>query len=1304
MNRRHRPSLARLYPITFTTFILVLSPILSAQPAFSRDAGLLADRPEANRLLIKVRQQGSLPEIARIHRSRGHREVKRYSRFDRLHLVELGPNSSARAEAAVYAANPFIEYAEPDIQVRIRSGRLEPNDPLFPQQWAQDNSGQAGGTPGSDVDGPEAWAIRTGAPNVVIAIVDTGLRLTHEDLALNLWTNPAEASGLDGLDDDQNGYIDDVHGINAVTGSGDPTDDNGHGTHVAGIAAAVGGNGLGVAGVVWQGKLMALKAFDANGFASVSDILTCLEYASNHGASIINASWGFGHYSQSLLDALTSLRDDGIVMVAAAGNTAADEDIDFTYPSAYDVDNLVSVTATRSDDSLAVFGSYGMQSIDLAAPGEAILSTGHGHDAEYVLKSGSSMAAPHVSGAIALLMEALPDETYLPVIYRLLAGTDRLSSLKNKVLTGGRLNLGNLMVAVERGIPINDDFANRTEIFGDRVTAFGGNTGATSEEGEPNSGGAGGGRSVWWEWTAPRTGTVEVTTSGSTRLVWGDLDTVLAVYSGSDLKTLIEEAFNDNGQTSFDGNDTSRVLVNVVAGAKYQILVDSRKRKKNRAPLTGEIRLNLAYSPANDHFSSAFPLGGDRIHAVGSNAGASVEKNEPGHAGTTSGRSVWWSWTAPMDGTVTWTTARSNFDTVLAVYTGNRLGKRLSAVVSNDDEPQGSLGGTTSEVSFAASAGTTYHVAVDGVAGRFGRIVLAGGYRAVIDDLGVLPGAVSGFAYGINDLGHVTGESDSRAVLWRDGSIRDLQTLGNGSTARAFHLNNAGVVVGESRYSPVIGTSSLAFAWDPITETMSALAEETIGSYAIAINESGTVAGSRWMFPNGTVVWPRAVRWTANDGFTDLGTLGGFSSWGSGINERGEIVGRADLSGAFPFHAFVHRPDPGGEGVMVDLGTLGGRVSGANAINDAGDVVGASERTGGNLNVDGHAFLWRDGLMHDLGALEGDNSTAFAVNNAGFVVGESPVQVRPFLWHRGVMIDLNRLIDPQSGWELESARGLNDYGEIVGWGIHPEGHRRPWRLRPPTPIRLISPQVTASGSFEFEAVGPDGLTCEVDASGDLRTWSQIGSFSLNSGYALVEDPVADQFSIRFYRVRSGSMRSVNAVGFQKSVLPGGLSYISNPFLAVDNRVSALLPDAPVGTTLFKWDPALAEFRSNTFVNGWSDPWMTLTAGEGTEIQLPSPFLLIMSGEVGQDFLANRLPATQGMVSSLVPIGGALDSDLGFPVANGDRFCLLEGGACTPYEYVNGGWVPDVPSVAVGESFWVLASSAPKWVRYGSVWP
>jgi subtilisin family serine protease len=318
----------------------------------------------------------------------------------------------------------------------IYTASLVPNDSRYSEQIADAL------TP---IRAPSAWDVRTDASNVVVGVVDSGVDYTHPDLAANMWVNSGEIAG-NGIDDDGNGYIDDIHGVNAVSDNGDPDDDNFHGTHCAGTIGAVGNNGIGVTGIAWQTKIMALKFLDGTGSGSLANALQVLDYAldmKSRGVNLrlLNNSWGGGGYSSLLQDRINALKAAGVVFVAAAGNSGTDNDIEPFYPANFS--GVVSVAATRKDDELANFSCYGPTTVDIGAPGVNILSTMPG--GEYALLGGTSMATPHVVGALALLLGQVPSLTVDEAIARLLATADPVQSLEGVTQSGRRLNVDNLL-------------------------------------------------------------------------------------------------------------------------------------------------------------------------------------------------------------------------------------------------------------------------------------------------------------------------------------------------------------------------------------------------------------------------------------------------------------------------------------------------------------------------------------------------------------------------------------------------------------------------------------------------------------------------------------------------------------------------------------------------------------------------------------------------------------------------------------------------------------------------------------------
>src|SRR6266542_3346158 len=357
-----------------------------------------------------------------------------------LQVVQLPAGQSAQEAIADLLQSGLVEYAEPDFQV---SALAVPNDFRYNDGslWGLHNTGQFGGLPGADIHAQDGWDIQNSAANIIVAVIDTGVRYTHEDLANNMWNNPGEIAG-NGLDDDGDGYVDDVHGINAIANTGDPNDDHGHGTHVSGTVGAVGNNNVGVVGVAWRVQIMACKFLDSSGNGFISDAIKSMDYARSKGAKVVNASWGSISFTSSALhDAIDSLRQAGIIFAAAAGNSAANNDVRPLYPASYELDNIISVAATMRTDDLAFFSDYGATTVDLGAPGAAIFSCWNGSDNDYRYNDGTSMAAPHVAGTCALMMAHYPNDNYQQIISRILSNIDPLPALAGKCVSGGRLNL-----------------------------------------------------------------------------------------------------------------------------------------------------------------------------------------------------------------------------------------------------------------------------------------------------------------------------------------------------------------------------------------------------------------------------------------------------------------------------------------------------------------------------------------------------------------------------------------------------------------------------------------------------------------------------------------------------------------------------------------------------------------------------------------------------------------------------------------------------------------------------------------------
>jgi subtilisin family serine protease len=274
-------------------------------------------------------------------------------------------------------------------------------------------------------------------------VLDSGVDYTHPDLVSNIWTRPEIIKAYQDDDLTPDGPVDDLHGFNLVEDNGDPMDDNGHGTHCAGIIGAEGGNGIGVAGVNWNVKIMPLRFMDGDGTGTTKDAIEAINYVIDRkragvNVRVISASWGSTARSRALEDVIRKAYDEGILFVAAAGNAASDNDQTPHYPSSYNLGNVVSVAATNRNDQLTSFSNYGAKSVHVAAPGEEILSTWLEHGFEE--KKGTSMATPFVSGVAALILSENPKMSVDDLRAKLLKSVDVLPSLKGKVSSGGRIN------------------------------------------------------------------------------------------------------------------------------------------------------------------------------------------------------------------------------------------------------------------------------------------------------------------------------------------------------------------------------------------------------------------------------------------------------------------------------------------------------------------------------------------------------------------------------------------------------------------------------------------------------------------------------------------------------------------------------------------------------------------------------------------------------------------------------------------------------------------------------------------------
>ena len=405
-------------------------------------------------LLVRFKPGVSVDEIKRIAARNNDLMDDEYEAVNGLVSIDDLDDADVEQTVRQYSAmNDLVEYAQPNYEIRLDPQDLPasghdlllrevsdgPNDPQFGQQWALNNLGQDGGKERADIDALLAWTKTQGSEKIIVAVLDTGVDYTHKDLVSNMWTRP---DSVPQYADDELGSFDDVHGFDADTNASDPMDENGHGTHCAGIIGAEGDNGEGIAGINWHVRIMPLKFLGRSGSGTTKNAIEAINYAIDRkkkgvNVRVINASWGSTQYSRALEDAIRAAGEQGILFVAAAGNSSTDNDKRAHYPSNYKLPNVLSVAAMDRTDSLTSFSNFGAKTVHVAAPGRDILSTWLG--SAYREASGTSMAAPQVAGVAALILANEPTMTVEKLRDRILRSVDKVDSLDGKVSTGGRL-------------------------------------------------------------------------------------------------------------------------------------------------------------------------------------------------------------------------------------------------------------------------------------------------------------------------------------------------------------------------------------------------------------------------------------------------------------------------------------------------------------------------------------------------------------------------------------------------------------------------------------------------------------------------------------------------------------------------------------------------------------------------------------------------------------------------------------------------------------------------------------------------
>jgi len=414
-------------------------------------------RPENEAEILVKFKTGVLHETIRDLAAQSNDRIEdEIESVEGLYAIDDLDNADVDTVVAEYSAmTDLVDYAEPNYEIRLDPQENEPfskelvyrenpvgapNDPQFADQWALNNAGADGGKERADIDALQAWLLTKGTKKVVVAVLDSGVDYTHKDLISNMWIRP---ESLPQYTDDELGTFDDRNGYDADANIADPMDDNGHGTHCAGVIGAEGNNGIGIAGINWEVQIMPLKFLGRGGFGSTKNAIEAINYAIDRkkkgvNVRVISASWGSTSRSKALGDAIKAAGDAGILFVAAAGNATTDNDKRPHYPSNYDLPNVISVAALDRADNLASFSNFGVKTVHIAAPGKDIVSTWLNDD--FRGASGTSMATPHVAGVAALILAKSPNLSVEKLRERLLNSVDKIDSLNGKVSTGGRLN------------------------------------------------------------------------------------------------------------------------------------------------------------------------------------------------------------------------------------------------------------------------------------------------------------------------------------------------------------------------------------------------------------------------------------------------------------------------------------------------------------------------------------------------------------------------------------------------------------------------------------------------------------------------------------------------------------------------------------------------------------------------------------------------------------------------------------------------------------------------------------------------
>jgi len=1012
--------------------------------------------------------------------------ITRHLGWDGLYALETPEPVGYEQLLPMVQELPGFQYLAPDVIISI-DGTI-PDDPFFGSLWALNNTGQTGGTPDADIDAPEAWDIHTGSGDVVVGVIDTGVDYTHPDLAANMWTNPGEIPD-DGIDNDGNGYIDDVYGWDFFNWDNDPMDDHFHGTHCAGTIAAAGNNAEGITGVSWSTKIMALKVMGSEGWGWGSSFLSAQFYATmmreEHGVNVVltSNSWGGSSYSIPMRNVIAASADAGMLFVAAAGNSRSDNDVTPMYPASYDLDNIISVAATDHNDNLAGFSSYGAATVDLGAPGVRITSTvptemttamaARGMATHYADLQGTSMATPHVAGVAALLWDYQPDAAYQEIRDAILLGTDPVPSLAGKTVTGGRLNAKNALDLTEAGLPnvlldsrmIDDDsdggtvgngdgFINIGETFG--LSAVLRNIGMQAADNvtavlslaqanlfvnivqdtvdydliEAKSESAGTGQFlVMVSPVAPTPRTMKF---------------LLTVHNGGfeDREFYFEYEFYTSCQISgtvrLDGAPLAGVTVEywgtvsgsvaTAADGTYSFDCVDGGYALRATTSAGTDSPMLYVSVPGDVTGADF----DFVTATFSGAVRDIDADPVEGATVTFWRELVTSTTTAVDGTYFVSVPLNLLDYV-------RLDAGHPDFVNSDwEQIRVETAPYDYTVDFVLLVESEYGVVDLGILNALGS---GSGTPQAINNSGLIAGTWEAW---LQDYGGSGQKVVDLAFAWENGVLTSLGPQHPFSTV--VDVNDLGQILG------TVGAEIVLWQ-DGETETLSGI---PAGSEPVALNNLGQVLcmGD----DDEILLW--------DDGVLDVLDFGPGDFEVFGINDAGQIVGTARLLDASA--GFVWD-----DGVLTYVGDLGSGASAATAINELGQVAGVS----GNASGDRHPFLWHDGVIADIGTnmLPGqDADRIVAVNDLGHAISEWA------LYRGGQAYDLEDLIPADSGWNLSRMGDINNRGEIIGTGYREGTVTFRALIVTPNPEN-VAPEamdvvrgVVAESALDIELAGRDG--------------------------------------------------------------------------------------------------------------------------------------------------------------------------------------------------------------------------------------